>query len=136
MSNSLTTFHSADAIVVRDDVRSGSQHMFLQRDASSLFSLQYLQSSFESPDRVESTIIQASDLRLLVFFNRVLQQMLRVQGIYIFLGLDKNNLLFDLHPEHHLMHVALAMDMYGIHVTFIFFPTNFILQSRYPLPFN
>jgi len=123
------TFHSADAIIVRDNVQSGSQHMFLQHDTSGLFSLQYVHSTFEFPDHVESTIIDSSDLRLLIFFDRVLQETLRVEGVYVFVGIDESNCLFDLHPEHHLMHVALAMDMYDAHASFVFFCTNFCSQS-------
>ena len=113
MANTVTTtFHSVNAIVIRDDTQSGSQHIFLQRDPFGLFTLQYILSTFEHPDRVESTVVQSTDLQFLIFFDRELQETRREQGIYVFIGLDENNQLFDLHPEHHLMQVALAMESY------------------------
>ena len=110
MADASFTLHSADAIVIRNDSQSGLQHIFLQCNASGHYELQYLHSTFEHPDNVDSTIIKISNLRFLVFFDRVLQQTLRKQGIYIFLGLNNDNRLVDLHAEHHLMQVALAMD--------------------------
>lgn len=60
MANELSPFHSVDAIVFCDDAHSGGQHLSLRRDACGQFALQLIHYSFQSPDDVESTVIQAN----------------------------------------------------------------------------
>lgn len=110
MFNELVSLLSADAIVICNDFQSGHDHIALQHHADGCFTLLHVLSSFDSPNHVESTIVHTTDFLLLVFFDPVLQQTMCSDGIYVFIGLNNNNNPVDLHPEHHLMTVALTMD--------------------------
>ena len=83
MSNELVSLLSADAIIICNDFQSGHDRIAFQRHADGHFTLLHVLSSFDSLDHVESTIVHTTDFPLLVFFDHVLQQTMRSDGICV-----------------------------------------------------